>query len=294
MPVRETAFKPQAPADPVAVNSRAYWNHRFGSDWEARGGPNQSRFFATVLLTWLPPDVRAEITSGRLSICDWGCAEGDGTSLLAAAFPESPVTGIDFSEVAIARGAGKYPSIAFKTGDVDAVADGHDVIVTSNVLEHLEDPWHTAATLAHAARRYLVVLVPFLDTSDDPEHRYVFGPLDLCEHLDTDLYLAEARVIDTREIPLSRWVGAQLLAVYRRSSTSRDAAAAEIAALQKLQLAVEYESGITDPAWPVSWHTVPGQLLPPLVYPPVTTYRFCLCEVASGVVAPLRANTLTW
>lgn len=54
------------------------------------------------------------------------------------------------------------------------------------------------------------------------------------------------------------------------------------------------ELGRIEYMWYVSRHTAPGQLLPPVVYPPVTTYRFCLCEVASGVVAPLRANTLTW
>src|SRR5262249_23211552 len=159
----KTASVPVAPVDPDAVNSRAYWDRRFDQDWEARGGPGQSRFFASILLSWLPAQVRADIVAGRLSICDWGCAEGDGTALIAATFADRAVTGIDLSQIAIERAAAKYPTLGFGVGDIDAVLEGYDVIITSNVLEHLDDPWRAAALLASVARRYLVVLVPFLD-----------------------------------------------------------------------------------------------------------------------------------
>jgi glycosyltransferase involved in cell wall biosynthesis len=259
MRASEKILLPVAPPDPETVNSRAYWDRRFIEDWEARGGPNQSRFFATLLLNWLSPRVRAEIASGRLSICDWGCAEGDGTAVIAAAFPDSTVTGIDLSQAAISRATTRYPAIDFRVGDVDAVADGYDVIVTSNVLEHLDDPWRAAAMLARAARRYVLVLVPFLDSTQEPEHRYVFGPLDLRERLDDEMVLAEACGIDTRQIPLSCWPGMQLLAIYRRLGEGDEAVAAgEIAAIQKLQLAIEYDAGIPGSGFPPGWRTATG------------------------------------
>ena len=239
-----------------AINSRTYWDRRFELDWDQRGGPDQSRFFAGIMLEWMSPRLRQEITEEAWSICDWGCAEGDGTAALAAAFPRSRISGMDLAPAAIRKASQRYPAITFRTGDVDGLADPVDVIVTSNVLEHLEDPWGSLARLAPLARRVVIVLVPFLDSTGDPEHVHVFRPIEVRERLDAETYLTEAAVIDTLSMPQTRWSGLQLLAVYRRvPGAAKDpnirAAATELAAIQKLQLAVEH--GGLGPVW--TWPT---------------------------------------
>ena len=67
------------------VNSADYWESRFEGDWAQTQGCEQTRYFARILLDHLPFWLEAEIQANRLSICDWGCAEGEAVD----AFPES-------------------------------------------------------------------------------------------------------------------------------------------------------------------------------------------------------------
>lgn len=243
------------------INSRAYWDRRFSVDWDERGGPDQSRFFASIMLEWLSPGLRREVHEQGWSICDWGCAEGDGTAVLASAFPSSRVSGVDLAPAAIAKASERYPAISFRPNDAENLADASDVVVTSNVLEHLDDPWGTLAKLAPLARHAIVMLVPFLDTSGEPEHVHIFRPLDIRESIDGELYLAEARVIDTSRMPQSRWPGLQLLAVYRRYPGAAEdsairAAATEIATLHKIQLAIDHGGLGPSESWPPAWRAL--------------------------------------
>ncbi|HKU51112.1 MAG TPA: hypothetical protein VJQ25_01490, partial [Nitrospira sp.] len=70
--------------DDQHVNSKEYWDRRFRLDWEAMQGREQSRFFAKVALEHLPPWFFTLARAQRLTFCDWGCAQGDGTDVLGS------------------------------------------------------------------------------------------------------------------------------------------------------------------------------------------------------------------
>ena len=64
----------------AAINSSAYWDLRFRTDWEALGGPSQTRFFWELAVEALPVWLFRSIVERGWSICDWGCALGEGAS----------------------------------------------------------------------------------------------------------------------------------------------------------------------------------------------------------------------
>ena len=79
------------------LNSEAYWNQRFSSDWIVNQGDKQSIFFSLLTIDNLPSWFIELIKNESLSVVDWGCAEGDGTNVLASFFTRSEIHGIDFS-----------------------------------------------------------------------------------------------------------------------------------------------------------------------------------------------------
>ena len=125
----------------MRVNSEEYWNFRFGSgDWSAKAGFSQTEGFASsqVGRFGLGRDFRG-------SLCDFGCGAGDSFPIYRAAFPEAKLFGVDFSKEAIALCKSRFEALAtFACGGIDAVPHC-DVIVCSNVLEHLDDDVGTAA-----------------------------------------------------------------------------------------------------------------------------------------------------
>src|ERR1700749_3405925 len=90
--------------DRNSINSNQYGNHRCESDWELNGGCEQSRFFARVAIEALPQWLVHKVRWANLSVCDWGCAQGDGTETRAQLLSWN-VTGLDFSQPAIERAA---------------------------------------------------------------------------------------------------------------------------------------------------------------------------------------------
>src|SRR5579872_7154014 len=76
----------------LPINSHAYWNKRFRTNWRERGGSEQTLFFYKTLLDYLPRWFTFIARQRLWSICDWGCGLGEGSDLLSQAFP-GPVTG---------------------------------------------------------------------------------------------------------------------------------------------------------------------------------------------------------
>ncbi len=79
----------------VDINSRLYWDIRFRTDWEKKGGREQTRFFCQITLEHLPEWIISDIEGNHLSIMDLGCAEGDAVEMLARRFPDSKIVGVD-------------------------------------------------------------------------------------------------------------------------------------------------------------------------------------------------------
>lgn len=222
------------------VNSLPYWDGRFAADWEVVHGRDQTRFFADLALALWPAWLARRLHDEHWTLCDWGCALGDGSDALARAFGR-PVTGVDFSPVAVHKAAAAYPDGSFVADDWlaqstprDAAGpgptgqsgrSGHagdrnhwDLVFSSNTLEHFADPWAVFAALAERARRCIVLLLPYEEPEQGrtPEHLYRFdrGSIRVCPQ--PDWVLCDAAVSDLGPSPF--WSGQQVLLVYARSA----------------------------------------------------------------------------
>lgn len=147
------------------VNSAEYWNHRFGTgDWARLGGFHQSRWFAEAQVRHYGMD---KAFAGTL--CDFGCGAGDAFPVYRREFPSARLVGVDFAADGIDLAKQRYGELAeFICGDITRVPVV-DVIVCSNVIEHIEDDVALARQLLERCARLLVV-VPYRERDLISEH----------------------------------------------------------------------------------------------------------------------------
>lgn len=229
------------------VNSRLYWERRFSEDWEVSSGREQSRFFSRLALKLLPSWLTRKIVDDRLSICDWGCAQGDGTHELAAALPGARVTGVDFSAAAVERANEAYPTCRFVCEDfLSSGSDSRfDVVFSSNTLEHFQEPWRVLERLATRSTALLVLLLPFQEYERIEEHFSTFDFSNIPVGF-RGWTIVHSVVADATTLEPSYWNGKQILLVYARpdaveslgltlSDTTVHTADSEIEILKQLQ-----------------------------------------------------------
>ncbi|MCX7424611.1 MAG: class I SAM-dependent methyltransferase [Planctomycetia bacterium] len=163
------------------VNTEIYWDGRFASgDWEASNGRRQTRLFAAeqAHLLRLPEDFAG-------SILDFGCGLGDAIPVYKRRFPRATFLGLDHSKTAIELCRQHYGELAtFIHGDRDRVPEV-DVIVASNILEHLDDDVLTAETLLTKCSD-LYIFVPYKENPLHHEHvnsydKDYFASFEPCE-----------------------------------------------------------------------------------------------------------------
>ena len=200
------------------INSDSYWDGRFSSDWETHQGPRQSRFFARLAMENLPTWLIEQVRRGGLTLADWGCAQGDGTDVLGSHVGPQQVTGIDFSEVAIAQAAGRYPTIRFVAENWLEPSQGNaerfDIVFSSNTLEHFHRPWEVLQALGTRAGKAVVLALPYRELERIDEHFYSFLPGNVPVALSNGFRLVWARVVDCRQMPDTMWGGEQIFLVY--------------------------------------------------------------------------------
>ncbi len=196
------------------INSKSYWDRRFNEDWEENQGREQTRFFCELAFQKLPNWLVSKIKQKQLSVCDWGCAEGDGTQLLSQKL-NTEVVGVDFSESAIARARSCYPSREFVVGDVLSgdVDLEFDIVFSSNTLEHFSDPWVVAERVADMARKALIFLLPFREFERISEHEYTFDFSNVRAKL-SGFDLCHVEIFDAAVLKPTYWPGDQVLLVY--------------------------------------------------------------------------------
>jgi cyclopropane fatty-acyl-phospholipid synthase-like methyltransferase len=141
------------------INTKKYWNNRFASkdanSWKSKNGESQTKDFASAIAKRLK---MSKDFSG--TILDFGCALGDAIPFYKKNYPNATFIGVDFSSAAIKQCQEKFGGIAtFICGDVDAVPNV-DVIITSNVLEHLSDDKDIANKLLNKCTD-LYIAVPY-------------------------------------------------------------------------------------------------------------------------------------
>lgn len=97
-------------------------------------------------------------------VLDVGCGEGYFARALLDAFPGIALHGIDTSERAIALARSRCPGATFDVRDAMQVADEgrrFDLVVCTEVLEHVASPEPLLDALARASRDRLLVTVPW-------------------------------------------------------------------------------------------------------------------------------------
>lgn len=208
--------------DQNSVNSEKYWDKRFTGNWDDEQGDKQSIFFADITRELLPKWFVDHVNNGNLSVCDWGCAEGDGTEVVRSFLPNSKIYGIDFSDNAIKSAAKKYPKIKFDAVDLitEKYSKQFDVIYASNIFEHFEDPWATFAKISQYASKYFVVQVPYREPVDKriPEHFASFFTDDFFNHRSDEWRVVHIAAVDVSRRQPTYWAGSQILVIFARQT----------------------------------------------------------------------------
>lgn len=121
--------------------------------------PLQQRFIATFqhkflgLLESIHPE----------SVLEMGCGEGFLLSKIKEHFPTIPLLGKDNLATALAAGHNLFPDLQLHHGDIyhiDQPDNSWDVVIASEVLEHLDRPEAALKEMKRVAKRYLLLSVP--------------------------------------------------------------------------------------------------------------------------------------
>lgn len=211
------------------INTEKYWNCRFENDWEMMQGKEQTVFFVQTAIQLLPEWFVEEVKSQKLSICDFGCAAGQAVDVLHGFF-DTKAAGVDFSENAVFMAREAYPKYQFDKFDMaggDIGGLSFDIGYTSNVLEHLKNPWAALEHTARCVKKYFIVLIPFRETLEIEEHCNIFNtdniPLKLA-----DMDLLFVNYMDCAKIPDTLYAGCQMLLLYGRGDLGRTGSIADI------------------------------------------------------------------
>lgn len=97
------------------------------------------------------------------SVLDAGCGEGFVLKRLKDAGIGKKLEGFDSLDRAIKIGKKLHPELNIKLGDIykiDAKANTYDLVICSEVLEHLEKPEDGLKELIRVSKKYLVLSVP--------------------------------------------------------------------------------------------------------------------------------------
>jgi SAM-dependent methyltransferase len=172
------------------INTRSYWEQRFSSgDWEVKQGRWQTENFARGQIPHLQIADNFEGT-----LLDFGCGLGDAMPIYKENFPKAKLVGIDISQSAIDICREKYGSIAsFMQGDYDSVPNV-DIIIASNVFEHLADDRKVAKRFLSKCKS-LYIVVPYKEWPLCSEHVNTYD-----EH-----YFLELGKYDYKVFPCAGW-----------------------------------------------------------------------------------------
>ena len=98
-----------------------------------------------------------------VSILDAGCGEGFTLHKLQQAKIGKELSGFDSLDKAIKIGKKQYKSLDLKVDniyDIKSPANAYDVVICSEVLEHLEHPESALKELIRVSKKYVVLSVP--------------------------------------------------------------------------------------------------------------------------------------
>lgn len=97
------------------------------------------------------------------SILDVGCGEGFTLATLKKEGIGKKLEGVDYVENALEIGKKLYPDLVLKKGDIYRLqykADSFDLVLCTEVLEHLAEPEKGLRELVRVSKKYALVTVP--------------------------------------------------------------------------------------------------------------------------------------
>ncbi len=97
------------------------------------------------------------------SILDVGCGEGFTLNRLREKGIGKKLEGVEYSEAAIELGKKTYPEIKISQGsiyDLPYKDNSFDLVLCTEVLEHLEEPEKALRELVRVSKKYLAISVP--------------------------------------------------------------------------------------------------------------------------------------
>lgn len=106
------------------------------------------------------------VEAGKLkpkSILDVGCGEGFTLQRLKKSNIGERLAGIDFSDKAIEIGSNLHPELQLKKGSIYEIPypnDIFDLVICTEVLEHLDNPGWALAELRRVTKKYCLISVP--------------------------------------------------------------------------------------------------------------------------------------
>jgi SAM-dependent methyltransferase len=151
-------------------------------------------------------------------VLDAGCGEGHVTAWIARALPAAAVTGLEGRADALAAFRERNPGLRAVEGDLRALPfddDAFDLVVSTEVLEHLDDPRAAVRELARVSAGHVLLTVPhepffragnlargryLARLGSTPGHRWTWGRRSF-------LRVVGAEVDPVRWLPLFPWQG---------------------------------------------------------------------------------------
>lgn len=97
------------------------------------------------------------------SIIDAGCGEGFTMDKILKSDVVNKIEGIEYSKDAIIFGKKLFPDLKFVQGTVYELPyknSSFDLVVCTEVLEHLEDPAKALKEMLRVSKKYLIISVP--------------------------------------------------------------------------------------------------------------------------------------
>lgn len=98
-----------------------------------------------------------------LRILEIGCGEGHLTAFIHSVKPNAEIVGADLSERIVGFARAAYPGLRFDVAniyDMDYDAGSFDLVVASDVLQHLHDPQRALREMVRVTKRWALVTVP--------------------------------------------------------------------------------------------------------------------------------------
>lgn len=97
------------------------------------------------------------------TVLDVGCGEGFTMDKLVKSEIGEKIEGVEYSKDALTLGKKLFPNLAFKEGSIYKLPykDGSfDLVVCTEVLEHLEEPSKALKEMLRVSKKYLAISVP--------------------------------------------------------------------------------------------------------------------------------------